>query len=128
MHILALPLLLSCMINTATVPITEIGKTDHENNNNIRVKIGLPPLVEPGTILHLDLEFIGNPSSQQVIVNTAETEDVEDKGMIKRRPHQKSRRIKMKKNIKTKFVGLIVEGYLLCGLNRRVMSCILLTA
>ena len=88
MHILALPLLLSCMINTATVPITAIGKTDHENNNNIRVKIGLPPLAEPGTILHLDLEFIGNPSSQQIIVDTAEIEDVEDKGMIKRRPHQ----------------------------------------
>ena len=63
----------------------ENGETTHEKNNILRVKIGIPPLAQ----LQLDTEYIGDSSTQQITINTVEIEDVEDKNMIKTRPHQK---------------------------------------
>ena len=80
-----LPLPLRCTVNTASTPIMENGETTHEKNNILRVKIGIPPLAQ----LQLDTEYIGDSSTQQITINTVEIEDVEDKNMIKTRPHQK---------------------------------------
>ena len=89
----------------------ENGETVHEKNNRLRVKIGLPPLAQPRTKLQLDTGYIGDSYTQQITVNTAEIEDVEDKDMIKKKPHQKSKSVRIKKKKgKAKFAGLIVEG------------------
>jgi len=59
MHITALPLPLSCTVNTASAPIMENGESVFDKNNRLRAKIGLPPLPQPGTIVHLNASFIG---------------------------------------------------------------------
>ena len=113
------------MVNTASIPITEIVESVFDKNNMFRVKIGLPPLVRPRTTLQLDAGLIDDPSLEQVIINMTEIEDVKDKDMMtfenidindpsqqqpKRRQHQKSIRTRIKKKkSKTKFAGVIVE-------------------
>ena len=76
MHITALPLPLSCTVNTASAPIMENGESVFDKNNRLRAKIGLPPLPQPGTIVQLDSDLIVNAST--AIVNTTEKEDVDD--------------------------------------------------
>ena len=111
MPISSLPLPLSCTVNTVSTSIMENGETVHDKNNRIRVKIDIPSLAQHRTTLQLDTGYIGNSSTQQITTNTAEIEDVEDKDMIKKRPHQKSKRVRIKKKKgKAKFAGLIVEG------------------
>ena len=117
MHIPALPVPLSCTVNTASAPIMESGESVFEKNNRLRAKIGLPPLSQPGTIVQLDSALIDNSYSEPPIVNTTEKEDVDnnEKSMCtkydKGRPPRKSKRRKIvKKKDKRKFAGLIVEG------------------
>ena len=62
--------------------ITGNGEFTFERNDRVRVKIGIPLLTQPGTTLQLDTGFIGDLSSEQIIDNTAEIEDIEDKDVI----------------------------------------------
>ena len=48
MHITAVPLPLSCTINTADIAIIYNDDADFEKNNRFRVKIGLPSLAQSG--------------------------------------------------------------------------------
>ena len=82
MLISALPLLLCCTVNTVDIVITGNGEFIFERNDRVRVKIGIPLLTQPGTTLQLDTGFIGDLSSEQIIDNTAEMEDIEDKDVI----------------------------------------------
>ena len=115
MHITALPLPLSCTVNTASAPIMENGESVFDKNNRLRAKIGLPPLPQPGTVVQLDSDLIVNAST--AIVSTTEKEDVDDNETTmctkncKERPLRKSKRRKIvKKKSKTKFAGVTVEG------------------
>ena len=78
MHISALPLTLSCTVNTTSTPITENSESVFKKNNRHRAKIGLPPLTLPVTTVQLDAVFSGIPSSEQVTVNTTKIGDIED--------------------------------------------------
>ena len=115
MHITALPLPLSCTVNTASAPIMENGESVFDKNNRLRAKIGLPPLPQPGTVVQLDSNLIVNAST--AIVSTTEKEDVDDNETTictkndKGRSLRKLKRKKIvKKKSKTKFAGLAVEG------------------
>ena len=126
MPISVLPLLLNRTVNTECIAITENCESNFKRNNRVRVKIGLPPLIQPGTTLQFDISFIGGSSSGQIIDNTAKIEDVDDKDVMhyeendtsdypqqksKRIPHEKLKRNRIiKKKIKSKFAGAIVEG------------------
>jgi len=76
MSISALPLPLSCMVNTKSAPIIVNVESAFDKNNRFRVKIGLPPLAQPGTTLQLDTGLINDPPSEQVTINTTEIDDV----------------------------------------------------
>ena len=126
MSISDLPLPLCCTVDMESVPIIVNVESVFNKNNRLRVQIGLPLIAQPGVTLQLDAGLINDPSSEQVTINTKEIDDVEDKDMTtfgnivigdppqqqsKRRPHQKSKRVRIKKKKdKAKFAGLIVEG------------------
>ena len=59
MHILALMVPLSYTENTVGIVITLNGEYVFDKNNKVRLKLGLPPLAQPGTIVHLNASFIG---------------------------------------------------------------------
>ena len=108
MSISALPLPLSCTVNAEYIPIIVNVESIFDRNNRFRVKIGLPSLAQPGTTLQLDMGLINDPSSEQVIINTTEMDDVEDKDMttfenivISNPPQQQSKR-RLYKNQKEK--------------------------
>ena len=82
MPIVALPLPLSCTVNTASVLITNYGEYVFEMNNRLRVQIDLFPLSQHGTTIQSDACFMGDPSSEQVSVKTAEMHDIADKDMM----------------------------------------------
>ena len=63
MPISALPLPLSCTVNTASVPITKNNESVFEKNNTLRVKISLPHLAHLVTIVQFDASFIGGSYS-----------------------------------------------------------------
>jgi len=81
MSISDLPLPLSCMVDTESVPIIVNVESVFNKNNRLRVQIGLPPIAQPGVTLQLDAGLINDPSSEQVTINTKEIDDVEDKDM-----------------------------------------------
>ena len=59
-----------------------------EKNNRFRIKIDLPPLVYPGTILQLGTIFIGGLSSELIIDNTAEIKFEDNEMTCERRLKQ----------------------------------------
>ena len=81
MRMSALPLPLSCTINTASTPISKNCESAFVKNNRFRAKIGLPSRALSVTTVQLDATFIGNSYSDQPIVNTTGIEDGEDNEM-----------------------------------------------
>ena len=117
MSISAFLLPLRCTVNTVSTLIIENDESIFEQNNKVRVKIGLPPLTKPVSTVQLDAGFSGDSSSEKIIANAREIEDVEDNETAtrqknnKRRSQQKSKRRRIvKERSKTKCPGIIVEG------------------
>ena len=78
----ALSLPQSCTVNTESVSIIENFESVFDKNNRFRIKLSIPPFAQSRTTLQLDTGLINVPSLEQVIINTTEIDDVEEKDIM----------------------------------------------